>query len=261
LNTRTNDHSQTLAGRVAIITGGAAGIGKATALAFAAKGAKVVIADHDAVQGNGTVAEVISRGGEAAFVSVDVCNAGSVESACEAAADRFGRIDFAFNSAGIMGAFGQRLADVEEEEWDRIVTVNLKGIWLSMKYEIRQMLKSGGGSIVNAASIGGLRGGPAAAVYSATKHGVIGLTKSAALQYATEGIRVNAICPGYTETPMMAAMKATSPQTYEARRESIPMKRLGAPEEMAATVVFMCEDASSYMTGAAIVVDGGCLAF
>lgn len=241
------------AGKVALVTGGSSGIGRATARAFAEAGAAVVLSDIDA-EGGEAVAQALRDGGsEAAFVRADVSQAADVARLVAETVARYGRIDCAHNNAGILGGVAQ-LADVPEDEFDRLMRTNLKGVWLCLKEEIIQMQRqSGGGAIVNTASIAGLRGSAWLPIYSASKHGVVGLTRAAALGYAGDGIRVNAICPGYVDTPMVT----NTPLLQERAAERTPMGRLATPEEIATAVVWLCSDAAAFMTGEAMVLDGG----
>lgn len=247
-------------GKVAVVTGGASGIGRATALMFAREGAKVVVADVSDAAGQATCEAIIAGGGEAAYIHVDVTQAGDVEAMVGLAVERFGRLDCAFNSAGIANGSASGgsflAADCPEADWRRIIDVNLTGAWLSMKYEIEQMLRGDGGTIVNAASVAGLTGLPMASAYVASKHGVVGLTKTAALEYAQQGIRVNCVCPGYIETPMTARGRS-NPERLAAMIASKPMGRLGQPEEVAESVIWLCSEATSFVTGHTMTIDGG----
>ncbi len=242
-----------LAGKVALVTGGASGIGRASALALAEAGAQVMVSDMNTAGGEETV-KLIGSG--AAFCRADVASAGDAEALVGATMERFGRLDYAINNAGVGG---DMLLTHQREEaiWDLIMNVNLKGVWLCMKYEIPALLAGGGGSIVNIASAAGLIGFRYASAYAASKHGVVGLTRSAALEYARQGIRVNAVCPGFTDTPMVDDVKAASPQMAEATVRSIPMRRLGTPEEIAQAVLWLCSEDSSFVTGHALAIDGG----
>jgi NAD(P)-dependent dehydrogenase (short-subunit alcohol dehydrogenase family) len=252
-----------VADKVALVTGGASGIGRATGLALADVGVRVVVADVDSSGGGETVELVRRAGSDAIFVEVDVADASAVAQAVERARSTFGRLDFGINAAGRQGALAET-ADYTEEDWSRTIAVNLSGVWLAMKYEIREMLRAGGGSIVNIASNFGLVGSPRMPAYAASKHGVVGLTKVAALEYATRGIRVNAICPGGTDTPWIERNLAADPAAADSMMEEVmalhPMRRLARPEEIAAAAVWLCSDAASYVTGAAIAVDGGFVA-
>ncbi len=243
-----------LEGKVALVTGGSSGIGRASALAFAREGAKVAVADVDVKGGQETVQMIKQAGSEAIFVKADVSNAAEVKAMIVKTAEAYGRLDCAFNNAGILPQ-SALMADATEEEWDRVMGINLKGVWLCMKYEIPQMLKCGGKAIVNTSSTRGLSGLPDRAAYVASKHGVIGLTKSAALEYARAGVRVNAICPGVTRTSMVERLLATG-----WKQEPVPMGRPATPEEVAEAVVWLCSDAASFVTGTALLVDGGYLA-
>lgn len=240
--------------KVAIVTGGCFGIGRATVLAFAKKGARVVIADW--AEDMETFNMVRDSGGEAIQVKCDVSKAAEVNSMVEKAIAAFGRLDFAFNNAGIEG-IKANVQDCTEENWERTLGVNLKGIWLCMKYEIPEILKYGSGVIVNCASIAGLVGYSGLPAYSASKHGVIGLTKTAALECAKSGIRVNAVCPGAIKTPMLDRFTGKKKEV-EAQYEAMePIGRLGQPEEVANAVIWMCSDEASFITGHAMAVDGG----
>ena len=248
-----------LDGKVALITGAGSGIGRASALAFAREGAKVAVADIVVEGGEETVRLVKEAGGEAFFIQVDVSNAADVEAMVNTVVDTYGRIDCAYNNAGIEG----RLVSTDEypeDVFDKVIDINLTGVWLCMKYELPHMLKQGGGAIVNTASGAGLIGVAGMSAYVASKHGVVGLTKTAALEYAKSGIRVNAVCPGVIQTPMMERITADQPQLGEAVVAAEPVGRAGKPEEIAESVVWMCSDAASFVTGHAMSVDGGYVA-
>jgi NAD(P)-dependent dehydrogenase (short-subunit alcohol dehydrogenase family) len=246
-----------LDGKAALVTGAGSGIGRATALACAREGAKIVVADMAVEGGEETVSMIKSAGGKATFVLVNVTQAAEVEAMVAAAVSAYGRIDCAHNNAGIEGVFATT-ADYPEADWDRVMAVNLKGVWLCMKYEIPQMLQQGGGAIVNTASLAGLVGAKRMPAYVASKHGVAGLTKTAALEYAKSGIRVNAVCPGIIHTAMVDRMFLNRRPDLEDRLAAVePMGRLGKPEEVAEAVVWLCSDAASFVTGHTMTVDGG----
>lgn len=244
---------------VALVTGAGLGIGRSIALLFGGNGAKVIVADVVSDHAEETVRLIKEAGGEAIFVKTDVSDAVEVESLISEAVRTYGRLDYACNNAGIDGDLGPT-ADGTEENWNRVININLKGVWLCMKYEIGQMLKQGGGTIVNIASIAGLVGVQGMSAYCASKHGVLGLTKTAALEYATTGIRVNAVCPGGTLTPMVRQILAAQPELEENLKTDHPLGRLAAPEEIAEAVIWLCSDASSFVTGHHLVVDGGYVA-
>jgi NAD(P)-dependent dehydrogenase (short-subunit alcohol dehydrogenase family) len=250
-----------LDGRVALVTGAASGIGRSSALAFAEDGARVVVADVQEEQGRQTVDMIETAGGEAIFVAADVSRRRDVEQLVRAAVETYGRLDCAHNNAGIEGTtpVGTEFHTYPEEIWDRVLSINLKGVWLCMQAEISHMLAHGGGTIVNTASIAGLVGGFGSA-YTAAKHGVVGLTRDAALAYATRGIRVNAVCPGGIATPMLERAFARRPEFESLLVASEPVGRLGRPEEIAAAVVWLSSDAASFLTGVALPVDGGWVA-
>ena len=243
-------------GKVSLVTGGASGIGRATALAFAREGAKVVIDDIQVEAGEKTRQMISEAGGEAIFVEADVRKAAEVEALINKAIDKYGRLDFAHNNAGIEDAL-TLTADCTEENWDRVISTNLKGVWLCMKYEIPQMLKQGGGAIVNTASTAGLVGVPRWPAYAASKGGVMQLTRTAALEYAKAGIRVNAVCPGGTRTPLHERAKARAGGKETPPSELNPQGRRADPKEIAEAVVWLCSDAASFVTGHPMVVDGG----
>jgi len=239
--------------KVALVTGAASGIGRATALAFAREHAHVVVVDRDAAGGEHTVAEIRNTGGHAVFMRADVSIAAEVERAVANAAKIRGHIDFAFNNAGVEGATGTA-REYDEKEWDRVIATNLKGIWLCMKYELGHM-PDRGGSIVNCASIAGIVGFSQEPAYVAAKHGVIGITRAAALEVAERRIRINAVCPGAIDTPML---HRSTPQLELADYiDQTPQKRVGKPEEIASTVLWLCSDDAAFITGTTIVVDGG----
>jgi NAD(P)-dependent dehydrogenase (short-subunit alcohol dehydrogenase family) len=248
-----------LEGKVGLVTGGTSGIGREAAVLFAKAGVKVVVAGRRELEGKETIELVSAAGGEGLFVKTDVSKAPEVETLIQRAVETFGRLDVAFNNAGIEAALAP-IVRQSEEDWDRIIAINLKGVWLCLKYEIRQMLKqNGGGAIVNMSSITGLVGAVGAAAYSASKHGVVGLTQTAALENAKSGIRVNAVCPGFTETPMTDRIfRAPGVQKYVLSCH--PIGRLGRSTEIAEAVVWMCSDRASFMTGQSLVLDGGFLA-
>jgi NAD(P)-dependent dehydrogenase (short-subunit alcohol dehydrogenase family) len=243
--------------QVALVTGASFGIGRATAIAFAAAGAKVVIAD--CVADSETLKNIQSMGGEAIFIKCDVSNEESVKAMIDIALQQFGRLDYAFNNAGIEG-LSAPTHECTNENWENTININLKGVWLCMKYEIPQMLKQKKGAIVNNASIAGLVGFPNIPAYVASKHGIIGLTKNAALEYAKQGIRVNAVCPGVIKTPMIDRFTGKNKEVEKQFESAEPIGRLGRPEEVAETVTWLCSDGSSFVTGHAMAVDGGWLA-
>jgi len=250
-----------LDGKSALITGGGGGIGRATALAFAREGARVAVADFVEDAARETVGLVNAAGGQAISLSGDVSRDADVREMIAAVVGAYGRLDCAFNNAGVagwhVGSVNQKTAEWSEESFDRMIAVNLKGVWLCMRHELPQMQTQGGGAIVNTGSIAGLVGLPNSSAYVAAKHGVVGLTKTAALEYAEANIRVNAVCPGYIKTPM------TEP-SMRLRGEAIlaqtPLKRMGNPEEIAEMVVWLCSERASYVSGAAYNVDGGWMA-
>jgi NAD(P)-dependent dehydrogenase (short-subunit alcohol dehydrogenase family) len=242
-------------GKVALITGGGSGIGRATSVAFARAGAKVVVADVVAPGGNRTVELIRDTGGDAVFVQTDVTVSRQVERMVKTAVDTFGGLDCAYNNAGIEGP-STGLLDCTEEDWQRVLAVNLTGVWLCMKHEIPAMVARGGGAIVNTSSVLGLVGVPFIPPYIASKHGVAGLTKEAALEFAAANIRVNAVCPGSIRTPMVERTMAAG-TTEKALAAPQAIKRLGRPEEIAAAVVWLCSDAASFVTGVVMPVDGG----
>jgi NAD(P)-dependent dehydrogenase (short-subunit alcohol dehydrogenase family) len=243
-------------GKIALVTGAGSGIGRATALVFAREGAKVVVADVVVDGGEETVRQIKAAGGEALFVKADMAKAAEVEAMVQKAVTTYGRLDCAHNNAGIEGATG-KTADYREEDWDRVIRVNLTGVWFCMKYEISQMLKQGGGAIVNTASDAGLLGVPQMPAYVASKHGVVGLTKTAALEYAKSGIRVNAVCPGVIKTPMVERITGQRAGRAERMAAAEPVGRMGKPEEIAEAVVWLCSEAASFVTGLPMSVDGG----
>jgi NAD(P)-dependent dehydrogenase (short-subunit alcohol dehydrogenase family) len=247
-----------LAGKVALVTGGGSGIGQATALAFAREGARVALAGRSLERLEETKGLVHEAGGDAFFIQTDVSRAVEVEAMVKGVVERYGRLDCAFNNAGIEGVTVP-FHEYSEEVWDQVIAVNLKGVWLSMKYEIAQMLAQGSGNIVNNSSVAGLVGGRNAA-YVASKHGIVGLTKTAALVYATAGIRVNAVCPGAVATPMAERTFARAPETEAVWLSAEPMGRFALPSEIAEAVVWLCSDAASFVTGVALPVDGGLVA-
>ena len=248
---------KTFQGKVVIVTGGSFGIGRATAIAFAAQGAKVVVADW--IEDHETVDLIKSSGGEAIFVLCDVSKAAEVKRLVEKTISSFGRLDYAFNNAGIEG-IGANTMDCTEENFDRTVGVNLKGIWLCMKYEIPEILRQDSGAIVNCASVAGLVGFPGLPIYVATKHGVIGLTKTAALEFVKSGIRVNAVCPGVIKTAMIDRITGKKKEAEEQFSAMEPIGRMGQPEEVANAVLWLCSDQASFVTGHAMAVDGGWVA-
>jgi len=247
-------------GKSALVTGAASGIGRASALALARAGAAVCASDIDGEGAAETAQRIINESGRAISLTCDVTKAEDVRAMVAATVDAFGRLDAAVNNAGIAGSFTDRLHEADDLVFERVLGVNLCGIWLCMKAELSQMLASGGGSIVNIASVAGLIGAPKAAAYTASKHAVVGLTKSAAVDYAKLGLRINAICPAYTDTAMAQSAIAGNPQMAHIMRRAIPMGRLGQPGEIAEAVVWLCSDASSFVTGHSLALDGGLVA-
>lgn len=245
--------------KVVIVTGGSFGIGRATAVAFAQRGARVVIADWVEDENQESMIAIKQAGAEGIFVKCDVSKSADVQLLLEKCISTYGRLDYAFNNAGIEGVQGIT-HECTEENWDKTINVNLKGIWLCMKFEITQMLKNGGGVIVNCASVAGLNGFAGLPAYVSTKHGVVGLTKTAALEYAQKGIRVNAVCPGVIHTAMIDRLTGMEKEVEKQFVGLEPLGRMGSPEEVAEAVVWLCSDASSFVTGISLPVDGGFIA-
>lgn len=238
--------------KVAFVTGASSGIGKATAAAFVAKGHATVLVDREEAAGRAVEAELRSQG-ECMFIACDVTDDIAVERTVEQAVAAYGRLDAVFNAAGIDGEKGKFTADCSMENWHRVLSVDLTGLWHCMRHQIPRMLASGGGSIVNCASTAGISGAATFAAYCAAKHGVVGLTKAAALEYARQGIRVNAVCPGMIDTPMTQGL---APELLKPLLDASPTGRMGKPEEIANAVLWLCDEGASYVTGQAIAVDG-----
>ena len=245
--------------KVALVTGAGSGIGRAAARIFAREGAKVAAADVNQASAEETVGLISAAGGEAFGLQADVSKAAEVEAMVATVVETYGRLDCAFNNAGIEGALAST-ADYTEADWAPVIAVNLTGVWLCMKYEIPRMLETGGGAIVNTSSAAGLLGAPRMPAYVASKHGVVGLTKTAALEYAKSGVRVNAVCPGVIDTSMVGRLKERRPRMFEKIVRGEPIGRIGRPEEIAETAVWLCSDAASFVTGHAMSVDGGIVA-
>jgi NAD(P)-dependent dehydrogenase (short-subunit alcohol dehydrogenase family) len=243
--------------KVALVTGAGSGMGLATAKAFAESGALVVLADWNVTAARSAAEELTTQGHRALAIACDVSDDAQVEATVAQTVANFGRLDAAFNNAGIQNILAET-ADTTREDYDRVMAINLRGVWSCMKFELQQMRKQGSGAIVNCSSLGGLVGGAERGIYHAAKHGVLGFTKSAALEYAARGIRINAICPGTIATPMVDQMIASGQgEALKAIVKSIPMGRVGRPEEIADAVLWLCSDAASYVTGQSISVDGG----
>jgi NAD(P)-dependent dehydrogenase (short-subunit alcohol dehydrogenase family) len=247
---------QDFAGRVALVTGGGSGLGQAAARMLAERGAKVLVADVDESGGGDTVRQCTDAGSEAVFLRTDVTSEADVEAMVGTAVDRWGRLDAAINNAGTTGPT-KPTADYTLEEWNQVVALNLNGVFLGLKYEIPQMVSQGGGAIVNTSSGAGLMGFAGLPGYVATKHAVLGLTKASALEYIKAGVRINAVCPGSTRTPMLEGWMGGNPEIEKAMANSAPIGRLARPEEIAAGMVWLLSDAASFMVGHALAVDGG----
>ena len=248
-----------LQGKVILVTGGGSGIGRATSVLLARQGAKVMIADYVPESAERTVKMIKDAGGEASCIAADVSVTKQVEMMITKTIETYGRLDGAFNNAGIEGKMADTIA-YPEDVFDRVIAINLKGVWLCMKYEIPQMLKNGGGSIVNTASGAGLVGVEQLSAYNASKHGVVGLTKTAALEFAQKNIRVNCVCPGLINTPMVARMIDSGGMNEQEFLAAEPMGRMGRPEEIGEGVVWLLSDAASFVTGHALSIDGGYVA-
>lgn len=248
--------SMTFSGKVALVTGGSAGIGQATAEAFARQGARVVVSDIDEQGGQAVVEGIRAAGGEAVFVRCNVVSADEVKALMDSVISHYGRLDCAFNNAGIE-IEQDKLADGSEDVFDNIMDVNVKGVWQCMKYEIPLMLANGGGSIVNTSSIAGLGAAPKMSIYSASKHAVLGLTRSAAVEYGKKGVRINAVCPAVIDTEMFRRAAAIDPRKAELAAAMHPVGRIGKADEIAAAVLYLCSEGAGFTTGIALPVDGG----
>jgi len=242
--------------KVVLITGGGSGLGRASAVAFAQEGVRVAVADVNEAGGRESVDLVQKAGGEAFFISCDVTDQAQVGAMVQATVDAYGQLDFALNSAGISGPMSLT-AEYDDELWHRVLDINLNGLWYCMKDEINYMLTQGHGSIVNIASVAGLIGAPRLSAYVASKHAVVGLTKTAALEYVRQGIRINAVCPGFTDTPMVQEGIVTDPIFGQQLINGIPARRLGRPEEVAAAVVYLCSEQAGFIVGHSLTLDGG----
>ena len=255
-NVPIQDRRRRFEGRVALVTGGSAGIGLALAAAFAGEGAKVVIAARREHEGEEAAQSIRESGGEACFLRADISRAEDVEAMIAETVRRYGRLDHACNNAGVEDT-GALTADCTEEEWDRLMAVNLKGVWLSMKHEIPEIIRAGGGCIVNVSSVNGLIAVPESAPYTASKHAVVGLTKVAALEYARKGVRINAVCPGGVVTPMHRRIMGGSEETSQQLLELHPAGRIADPREVADAVTWLCSGAASFVIGHAMAIEGG----
>src|SRR6266852_6758952 len=261
-SSRTNYHEDLLLdisfqNKVALVTGAASGLGLATAKAFAESGAAVVLADWNEKSALAAAEELTAQGHKALAIHCDVADDAQVEAMVEQTVASFGRLDAAYNNAGVQNIVAET-ADATREDYDRVMAINLRGVWSCMKFELRQMRKQGSGAIVNCSSLGGLVGGAGRGTYHAAKHGVLGFTKSAALEYAAKGIRINAVCPGLIQTPMSDQMIASGQaEALNAMLKTVPMRRVGRAEEIADAVLWLCSSAASYVTGQSISVDGG----
>jgi NAD(P)-dependent dehydrogenase (short-subunit alcohol dehydrogenase family) len=242
--------------KVALVTGAGAGIGLATAKAFAEAGASVALADSNEKAVRSTAEELVAQGHKALAIHCDVADDAQVEAMVEQTVATFGRLDAAFNNAGVQSPLAET-ADTSAQDFDRVNAINLRGIWSCMKYELLRMREQGSGAIVNCSSIGGLVGIAGRGIYRGSKHGVLGLTKCAALEYASRGIHINAVCPGIIETPMVADMLVREAEAMKELMKDVPMARLGRPEEIAAAVLWLCSPGASFVIGHALVVDGG----
>ena len=242
--------------KVVVITGAGSGIGRGTALAFASEGAKVVVSDINEENGLETVGMIQKEGGTAVYFTCNVAHYHQVDKLIQFAVSTYGQLDIAINNAGVGGAFG-KLAEMSLLDYQKVIDVNLSGVFYCLQAEIRQMLAQGGGKIVNVASVAGLRALPNSAVYSASKHAVVGLTKSAALEYARKNIRINAICPVFTRSAMVDTLFDVSPDMEQKLLRTIPMGRYGEPQDIAQAILWLCSDANSFLTGHALPIDGG----
>ena len=249
-----------LEGKSALVTGGASGIGRAAAIAFAREGARVAVSDVNSQGGEETVRIIEDSGGEALWAPADVSDSSQVRALVRQTVSAYGRLDCAFNNAGITVTRRTPMVDLTEEEWDRLMGINLKGVWLCLKYEIPEMIRTGGGAIVNTSSTAGLVGSIGLASYVASKHGVAGLSKAAALEHSRDGVRVNAVCPGPIRTPLTEGVMAANEGAEERYTSRAPMGRMGTPEEVAEAVIWLCSDAASFVTGHTMTVDGGVVA-
>ena len=249
--------------KICFVTGAGSGIGKATALAFAKEGGKVIVCDINSENVNKTVVEIKANRGEAFAITLDISDGKSVEKAINETVSIFGRLDCAVNCAGIAGSFSEKIHEYPEEAWHQQININLTGTWYCMKYQLKQLLENGGGTIVNLSSAAGLIAQPENSPYAASKHGIVGLTRTAAKEYATDNIRVNAICPTAIETPMLMEGRRMLAHNREARLAAInfqAMKRMGTSEEIAEVVLWLSSPQSSFITGIAMAADGGALA-
>lgn len=253
------DYGKEFKGKTALVTGASSGIGRATAIGFAQQGANVVVADVLTEGGAKTVRMIEEMGKRALFVSCDVSQENDVKNVMNQTIETFGRLDYAFNNAGTEGKHGSTI-DCTDENWENVIRINLKGVWLCMKQELPQMLKQGTGAIVNCSSIAGLVGFEGIPAYTASKHGVVGLTRTAALEFAKSNIRINAVCPGVIQTPMIDRFVHGEAQIRKQLIEGEPVGRVGKPEEIAEGVLWLCSDAASFVTGQAIAIDGGWIA-